>query len=278
MKKILLATTVLAMSATVAAAEVTLGGSATMGVARDGAGAFETYSTAKLSVTMSGETDGGLSFGASMSATAGQSYTFADDDGFAAEGGAFGQPEVFLSGAFGKLSMKQNGYNYFVHDDDDNDADVKYEVTSGGLSFGLVANENDANTNQWEYSVKVGYSQDALSVSAAYDTDGGGAMGSIGYTMGALTATVVVKNDVAGDNSLTLAYAANGISASVKLEDDSDWKVTAGYSANGMSLGMETNQSDAWKITAGYDLGGGAAIEAGVNYTNDAYAGVAFTF
>jgi outer membrane protein OmpU len=273
MKKILLATTVLAMSATVAAAEITLGGSATMGVARDGAGDFETYSTAKLSVTMSGETDGGLSFGASMSATAGQSYTFADDDGFAAEGGAFGQPEVFLSGAFGKISMKQNGYNFFVNDDDDDDADVKYEITSGGLTFGLVAKEGD-----WDYSAKVGYSQDALSVAAAYDTVNGGAMGSIGYTMGAITATVVVKNDVAGDNSVTIAYAADGLKASIKLEDDSDWKVTAGYSANGVSFGVETNQSDKWKITAGYDLGGGASVEAGVNYTDDAYAGVAFKF
>ena len=69
MKKILLATTVLAMSATVAAAEVTLSGDARMGVTTNNAARDMAFtSRARLSVAMSGETDGGLSFGASLRA------------------------------------------------------------------------------------------------------------------------------------------------------------------------------------------------------------------
>lgn len=74
MKKVLLATTVLAMSATVASAEVTLSGSARMGVlngfAHDAADKDLTSFSSRVRVVfgLSGETDGGIAFGASIRA------------------------------------------------------------------------------------------------------------------------------------------------------------------------------------------------------------------
>lgn len=99
MKKILLATTVLVGGAGFAAAEVTLSGDARMGVLQDfGDGDVGFTSRARVKFTMSGETDGGLAFGASFRAdNAGN-----EDSGDAADGRA---GSVFLSGAFGKLSM-----------------------------------------------------------------------------------------------------------------------------------------------------------------------------
>ena len=279
MKKILLATTVLAATAGFAAADVVVSGSAGMGVAREGndttnvAGEFQTYSSATVKATMSSATDNGLSFGASMSASAGQGYSFGDSaDGFDAESGAFGQPEVFISGDFGTLSMKQDGYNFFVDDSDSNDADVKYVYSAGALSLGLVYKEDG------EYSANVGYTADALSVGVAYDSFNGGAMGSVGYTAGAITGTLTAKNAVAGANSVKVAYAADGMSASLKLSDDDSWEVEGGYSVNGFTVGMKTTSADAWKATGAYDLGGGASVEAGLNHTSDAYAGVKVSF
>ena len=70
MKKVLLASAVLAMTATVAAAEVTVGGDGRMGVTYTEGAVNELAFTSRIriSFTASGETDGGLSFGGSVRA------------------------------------------------------------------------------------------------------------------------------------------------------------------------------------------------------------------
>uniref|UniRef100_UPI00286BBEF7 porin n=1 Tax=Tabrizicola sp. TaxID=2005166 RepID=UPI00286BBEF7 len=61
MKRILLATTLLAASSGFAAAEITLSGDARMGIIDDfGTGDTAFTSRARVKFTMSGETDGGL--------------------------------------------------------------------------------------------------------------------------------------------------------------------------------------------------------------------------
>jgi outer membrane protein OmpU len=98
MKKLLLATSILAGTAGLAAAEITLSGDARMGflddfVYTDADDDVGFTSRARVTFTFSGETDGGLSFGASFRA---------DNSSNAANGTA---GSVFLSGAFGKVSM-----------------------------------------------------------------------------------------------------------------------------------------------------------------------------
>jgi outer membrane protein OmpU len=98
MKKLLLATSILAGTAGLAAAEITLSGDARMGfldefVFDDGEDDLGFESRARVTFTFSGETDAGLSFGASFRA---------DNSSGASEGAA---GSVFLSGAFGKISM-----------------------------------------------------------------------------------------------------------------------------------------------------------------------------
>lgn len=99
MKKVLLATTVLAMSATVAAAEVTVGGDGRIGIVQG----FKTTADEKQKISFSsririefngaGETDAGLAFGGSVRAQD-------------AVGGATGtKGSVFIAGEFGTLSM-----------------------------------------------------------------------------------------------------------------------------------------------------------------------------
>jgi len=102
MKKILLATTMLVAGASIAAAEVTLSGSARMGIISNFDNTLTTNvdesdieftSRARVVFNLSGESDSGLSFGASFRA----------DNAAAANTGDAGS--VFISGAFGKLSM-----------------------------------------------------------------------------------------------------------------------------------------------------------------------------
>jgi len=123
MKKILLATTLLAASASFAYAEVTLSGDARMGVVYNkyGQEAYNFTSRARVKFSMSGETDSGLAFGASFRAGEGGTVVNirdADgngvgDPGFDASTAFFtptgagngGLGSVFISGSFGKLEM-----------------------------------------------------------------------------------------------------------------------------------------------------------------------------
>jgi len=99
MKKFLLATTLIVAGVSAASAEVTLSGDARMGLVNgyvfdpteDDSTTFT--SRARVTFTLSGESDSGLSFGASFRA---------DNAGDAA-GGTAGS--VFVTGAFGTLSM-----------------------------------------------------------------------------------------------------------------------------------------------------------------------------
>ena len=93
MKKILIATTALTLLAGAASAEVALSGNARMGILYNGE---DTNFTGRIRVifTMSGETDGGLSFGSSIRA---------DQASNGNAGAASGS--VFMSGAFGTISM-----------------------------------------------------------------------------------------------------------------------------------------------------------------------------
>ena len=121
MKKFLLATTVLVATAGVAAAEVTLSGDARMGVIDN----FQNSATddigftsrARVTFTLSGESDSGLAFGGSFRAdnAGGILVQDSNDDGTidptdpneVNNGGAsLGRSgSVFISGTFGKLSM-----------------------------------------------------------------------------------------------------------------------------------------------------------------------------
>ena len=99
---------------------------------------------------------------------------------------------------------------------------------------------------------------------------------SLGYTLGAITATVAT--DESSLSSLKLAYDNNGMSASVKFDSASFWEADAGYSANSITINLGTDADSHWDVTASYDLGGGLSLEAGTNYTSDAYLGAAMTF
>ena len=285
MKKVLLATTALVLMAGVAQAEIALSGSAAMGVARDGEGSgglntdgeFHAYSTAGLTITMSGASDSGLTFGAGFTLGTGTAYYFADDDGFAAEDNAT-STEVYVAGGFGKIAMKVKtdgtGQYKAYQTDDAKGYDLQYTHSMGALSVGLRA-DVDGDAADGDYSVSLGYAQDAVSASLAYDADGAwGASGS--YTMGAITATL--GTDDSSVSSIKVAYDADGMSASFKTNTDSDWDLAAGYSANGISVGVELDESDVWSATAGYDLGGGAALAAGINSSEDAHVGMSFSF
>lgn len=302
MKKILLATTILGMSAGYAAADITFGGSAAAGIASNGTDhggytqaqveetmtpvhgddAFETYSSVNLAVTFSGNSDGGLTFGATFDMTAGTSYTLGDEDGFADESGAFGMPTVFVEGSFGRLAISDDNYDFY--DDTHDGGDAEYTGTFGSVNVGLIV---DVDNN--EASAKAGFIAGNIALNANIDTYDLWNVDAT-YTMGAIAVTAATDED--SNSSLKLAYAANGMSASAQYNTnggdplaDPSIDVAVGYSANGLSVnasaddvGQANSTVQVWEVTAAYDLGGGLSVEAGTNYTQDMMLGAKMAF
>lgn len=261
------------MTAGMAAAEgPAWSGVAKFGMASNDGGDYEIYNHTVLTGKFTGTTEGGLEYGADWSHRAGRSYSFSNDvrDGFNASPST-SMPEVFIRGSFGKLSVKENGYNFFYNDDRADDADLKYELSVGDLSFATVYEATAGH-----FSTSIGMKVGAISGSVVYDSASGGNSASASYALGDITATLGIDPDAA--NSVKVAYANSGLTASVKIDDENAWTLAGGLAQGNVSVSLETNSDDEWTASGSYALGAGAKVEGGVNHTENAFLGLAFTF
>ena len=266
MKKILLATSILAATSGFAAAEVTVSGETRMGLVYDG---NDTRFSSRIRVAfdMSAESDSGLSFGASIRAD--QAGT--GNAGAALPDGAFGGNDmdggtVWISGGFGKLTFGDNdsaanvlvgnvsGVGFTGLGDENElgylgqtDTSALYEYTTGAISFALSSSQIDAADEA--VSVAVKYTAETFSVALGYEDTATDKQLTLGgsATMGAATVKAVIADrDLAADTAFALSvdYAMDATT------------ITAFYADHGAV--------DAFGLGVSYDLGGGAALKAGV--------------
>jgi outer membrane protein OmpU len=291
MKKVLLATSALAMMAGAASAEIALSGSARMGLiyADDGTDSATAFSSrVRIVFTASGETDTGLSFGASMRA---------DQNGGNASGTANGDSTVYISGAFGKLTMgdvggaadalvgQTSGVGYGPNDGlqeinfiNTVKTAAYYEYSAGALTFGLGAGQLDnALDNGEELNIGVKYATDAYSVALAYETDDSTDLDMISLggsaKFGAFTAKVRVSDlDFAGADtmwSISGDYVAGATTLTVFYTDFGNVAAIGAGSLNpndAVFLAAAAGATDTQHIGIGaaYDLGGGATVAGGI--------------
>ena len=275
MKKILLATTVLAASAGFASADVKISGSGRMGLVQSViAGNIETQFSSRLRINFdaSGTTDGGLSFGGSVR-----------NDQLGNGNTANGDSTVFISGAFGKLTfgdvaggaadnlVGQISGVGFTGLGDTNEIGflagtataVRYDYTSGPLSVSLGASQTTAAAGADKMSAAVKYDAGMYNVAVGYETVTGDHLLSakVGAKFGAATVQVkYAKSQMAkGQAGISLDYAVSPALT-----------VTAFYT--------DHVSSKAKGIGASYDLGGGAKVVVGViNNGTDTLADVGVT-
>lgn len=268
MKKILLATTLIAASAGFAAAEVAVSGTARMGVADlGGVNGAQFNSRIRIIFTASGETDGGLSFGGSVR-----------NDQSGVGGASNGDSTVYISGAFGKLTMgdtgnaadalvgQVSGVGYTSLNSLNEIAWVGtpktgalYEYSAGALTFALGSSQVSslAGTSS-TMSAAAKYATDAYSVALGYEDNS--AIGSQVSVLGSATFSgATVKAKVANfdpalvgaksftEYALSVDYTINGVG------------LTAFYHDNGAAI-----DPAAYGVGASYDLGGGAVVKGGI--------------
>ena len=286
MKKLLLATSALAMTTGFAAAEISLSGSARMGLTYtdNGTTTTEAFSSrVRIVFTASGETDSGLTFGASMRA---------DQSG---QGGtANGDSTVFISGAFGKLTMgdvsgaadalvgQTSGVGYGPNDGlqeisfiGTTKTAAYYEYSTGGFTFGLGAGQVSSTADELNIGVK--YSSGDYSVALGWETTNGTAAAPATFTAAPAAGTVYAEDLISLGASAK--FGAATVKARVSDSDingkDTTWSlsvdyatgattITAFYTDFGNTIQAAADDTQHIGIGASYDLGGGATVAGGI--------------
>ena len=305
MKKVLLATTMLVGGASIAAAEVTLSGNARMGIISnfsDGVAAngdesdVVFTSRARVVFTMSGESDSGLSFGA----------TFRADNAVEANRGDGG--EVFISGAFGKLSMGDvdgaaqmatghvagvgltslgfvNESTFLGAGDGLTDPTALYEYAAGDFTVYVsvtnpqfsVGSATTPGQDLTAMAIGAKYSFGDYTIGLGYEKLDGflaAAPGVVAFPQADNTdldhTVLKLSGTVAGVTVQALYGQADGTRAGAVINNAKQYAASIGYTTGAITgTVFYTDDSailngvTAWGIGGSYDLGGGAKVVGG---------------
>jgi outer membrane protein OmpU len=238
------------------------------------------YSNAGVDFTMTGATDNGISFSATVNIDAGMEIDAGDFELDGKDAGAAGLGAVSMTGAFGTVTFDDGGIENLYSDGLSN-ADVSYSTTVGAVAL-TVAHDTAADSTGAN-SVSAGYTASGMAFTLTASEAAAGTSASLAVSY-ALNDTVTITADTdqaAGKESVQTIGAAttlNGVSVSVESANNSTWDVDLGYTAGGFALTYGVDETDGWTATATSALGGGATFAAGVNSEDSMYAGVSFAF
>ena len=269
MKKVLLATTALTLSAGFASAEVSISGSAEAGIHSNAGADHVTFAGIDMNFAVSGSSDNGMSFSTSVDAGGGDLL-----DGFDPldpQGAAFGAPTVTIGMEGFTVAIGGTAANDNLYDDNLAGGGISVSGAAGDATFSVVTGLADEEGT----SASLGYAVGAMGISAAMTDVGDVASFTVSYDMGDMGISVTSDD---GNTSSEISYTAGALSTSIEADDDSNWDVSVSYAAGAASVGFATDNDDAWEATVGYDLGGGASFNAGVNEAETSYAAVGFSF
>ena len=310
MKKLLIASTALVATAGMASADITISGHAAAGIysglgnadavtvavaevaavpGNAGTAAVavsaETfsgdgiYSNAGVDFTMTGATDNGISFSASVNIDAGTEIDSGDFELDGADGGTAGLGSVSMTGSFGTLTFDDGGIDN-LYNGDFTAADVSYSTTVGAISLSVAHDTSgaaDAN------SMSAGYAASGMTFTLAASEAAAGTSSSlkVAYALNDSVSVTGKTDQVAGAESvqtITASTTLNGVSVALSSANNSTWDVDLGYTAGAYALTYGVDETDGWTATATSALGGGATFAAGVDSNDSMYAGVSFAF
>jgi outer membrane protein OmpU len=283
MKKVLLTTTALVMTAGVAAAEVSFSGTAGIAFVDDngkslpGRDGMFVESYYDLDVAVSGTADNGMTMSAGFDMGAGNKIDYDDDDELELQGVDVGDADVTVSYLGWTLAVDQDGIDNLF--DDDQAEDMSLSGSIGGLSVAVTSDLEHSHN-----SYKLGYTLGDLAltftgtnnddgVSADDKLDGGSASGiSATYKMGDLTLSGAMSDesvDTEDDTSVGFSYKMDTLTFSyttIKPGKDADfgdeWDAKVAYAAGAIKASIAIDEADATTMIAEYNLGGATAFAA----------------
>ena len=276
MKKVLLTTTALVMTAGVAAAEVSFSGKAQISLTDDNSRTYTGYTSISddmqftsgydFDVTVSAASDNGITMSGGFDLGGGHLVDYDDDDRIEAQGGTTGSMDVAVSYNGWTLTVDQDDIDN-AYTDDAAAQDASLSGSFGGLSLTVTADlENDHNS----YSASYTMGDFAVTATGTNDDEANGDASSVSvtYTMGDLAVTYKTADeaqDSEDDQSVKLAYSMDDITLTyttiepggTNKDFGDEWDAKIAYSAGALTASFATDEADATTMIAEYDLGGG---------------------
>jgi outer membrane protein OmpU len=238
------------------------------------------YSNAGVDFTMTGATDNGISFSATVNIDAGTEVDTGDFELDGADGGTAGLGAVSMTGTFGTLTFDDGGIDN-LYDDDLAAADVSYSTTVGAIALTVAHDTAEGSANANSVSAAYSASGMAFTLTASEAAAGTSANLAVAYALNDSVSLTADTDQAAGGESVQTIGATttlNGVSVAISSANNSTWDVDLGYTAGGFALTYGVDETDGWTATATAALGGGATFAAGVDNNNSTYAGVSFAF
>ena len=276
MKKVLLATSALTLSAGFASADVSMSGTGGAGVFGANGADLSVYSGVDLGFSLSGASDSGMTFSASLDMGGGQTLDVGDFELDTQDMGTDDNVAVTIGVSGLTIELSQDGVDDLY--DDDIAGDIGISGAMGDLTYSVVTGLEDADPT----SLSIGYSAGAISGSVATSDEGDASTVTVTYAMGDITVSAESDTDRAGadTSSVTVTYAmADGMSVSLENSEDVN-TLSVSYASGAVSVAVEADDADdeSWEATMAYDLGGGATFNLGTNDDETTFAGVGFSF
>jgi outer membrane protein OmpU len=300
MKTLLLASTALVATAGIAAADVAITGYAEIGII--GGDAYtdsrtQYHTDIDVTFAMTGESDGGLSFGAKVDLDENGAFDNTTQGGetyFLSYGGLrldmgdtdsaydAAMQEVALAGAsIADDETAHAGYNGNSGMDSIHGGQIaRVSYSASGLTVGVSAAVADSDA---------GNDNPALAIGAAYTADMGGTSVTVGggYITQEDNADMVgisVKAAMAGGFSVGVNFSETDYAAA-GLENQTHMAIGVGYSMDALSIGLnygvyndhagvDGDEDSGFGVAATYDLGGGLAAHFGYGNSTMENAGV----
>ena len=276
MKKVLLATSALTLSAGFASADVSMSGTGGAGVFGASGADLSVYSGVDLGFSLSGASDNGMTFSASLDMGGGQTLDVGDFELDTQDMGTDDNVSVAIGVSGLTITLSQDGVDDLY--DDDIAGDIGISGAMGDLTYSVVTGLEDADPT----SLSIGYSAGAISGSVATSDEGDASTVTVTYAMGDITVSAESDTDRTGadTSSVTVTYAmADGMSVSLENSEDVN-TLGVSYSSGAISVAVEADDAtdESWEATMAYDLGGGATFNLGTNQADTTFAGVGFSF
>ncbi len=287
MKNVLLASTALVAFTGAAVADVALSGRAEMGVFDGGSGDAEFFTDIDVTFTMSGETDGGLTFGASVDLDeADGSGSFAGGDTVGASGATGnnsddGGATIFISGGFGTVTMGDTdgaldwalteagnvgnpgsladdetshaGYVGSYLDGSQDGQILRWDYSMGAFGVAVSVDDNSTAGDDIGYAVGLKYTADLGGTAVAF---------GIGYQESGENFGGTAGREVEALGVSATATLGSGLSVGVVYADWDDTDLAAGFDSHyGIGLGYSTG---ALSLHANYgevDFNGGTSAD-----------------
>ncbi len=285
MKKVLFATSALVASTGFASAQgIELSGFAEMGIYGGSGMETQFFTDIDVTFTMSGETDNGLTFGASVDLDEGGSGAAAVANN-ADDGGA----TIFISGNFGTVTMGDTDGaldwatkevptgSGSINDDEEvgayhgmggldglHDGQIlRYDHSVGAFGFAVSVELDDTAATDDVWGIGANYT---------FDFSGGSATIGAGYQEGGSgQEATAISVGVALDSGLSAGVIwGEGDLDQAGANDDEYVSVGVAYSFDAITVGLNWAQdtdngveTDGFGFSAGYDLGGGASVRFG---------------